>query len=170
MRGRIVVGGMGQRVEGITWEAGRIRGIGSQQSMDIVLHDPAVSRRQAEIQNTGKNWVVRDLANHALHVTYLNGTPLGRGDNRLKLQDVLQFGGLALRVTTLEEKLPEPPPPFKQATPGNGAAVPSGNGKADHINVSGTFVRVQLSAQHSWDHALHPLPLNRHPPIPLKLP
>ncbi len=84
------------------------------------------------------------------------------------MQDVLQFGGLALRVTTLEEKLPEPPPPFKQATPGNGAAVPSGNGKADHINVSGTFVRVQLSAQHSWDQALQRITLNGSTPIPLK--
>ncbi len=43
--GRIVLSGIGQRLEGLTWEADRILRIGSQQSMDIVLHDPAVSRR-----------------------------------------------------------------------------------------------------------------------------
>jgi hypothetical protein len=143
--GRIVLSGIGHRLEGLTWESENILRIGSQESMDIVLHDPSVSRRQAEIQHTGSKWVVRDLAQNPRHLTYLNGAVLGRGDHPLQPQDVVKCGGMALRVTSLEES-----PALK---PGrlSSASKPS---TGQQINASGMFVRVQAASQHSWDQAL----------------
>jgi pSer/pThr/pTyr-binding forkhead associated (FHA) protein len=149
--GRIVLSGSSQRLEGLSWESDSLLRIGSQESMDIVLYDPTISRRQAEVQFAGKNWVIRDLAQNSRYPTFLNGTALGRGDYQLKPQDLVQFGNMALRVTTLEENLLEPPPGPK---PVNGQTALAGNGKAEHINASGTFVRVQARAHHSWDQAL----------------
>jgi len=149
--GRIVLSGIGQKLEGLTWESEKILRIGSQQSMDIVLHDPSVGRRQAEVQNTGSKWVVRDLAQSPRYLTYLNGTALERGDYQLHAQDVLACGGMALRVTTLEENQPSEPAKTNPTTTGNGKPA-SSNGK--HINASGIFVRVQAATHHSWDQAL----------------
>src|SRR5207244_7173211 len=109
-----------QKLAGLTWEFESILRIGSQESMDIVLRDPSVSRRQAEIQNAGNKWVVRDLAQNPRYLTYLNGMALGRGDYRLQPHDVLKCGSLALRITTLEENLPEATAPPPQLLGGNG--------------------------------------------------
>jgi HD-GYP domain-containing protein (c-di-GMP phosphodiesterase class II) len=146
---RIVLAGLGPRLQGLSWEADGVLRIGSQDSMDIVLKDPTVGRRHAEILHSGGNWVLRDLAASPRQQTLLNGTRLERGAHQLNAEDVIQCGNLALRVTTLEttaggNAAPTPPEQAPQA---------NGNG-AQHIQTSGTYVRVQATAQNSWEQAL----------------
>jgi hypothetical protein len=146
---RIVVAGLGHRLEGLTWEADAILRIGSHDGMDIVLNDASVSRRHAEIRNTGGQWIVRDVGGSQRLYTLLNGVRLGRGDYRLKPEDVIQCGNLGLRVAALEALAPAEPTPTSMESPAvSPPRVP------EHIQASGAFVRVEAAAQNSWDQAL----------------
>jgi HD-GYP domain-containing protein (c-di-GMP phosphodiesterase class II) len=139
---RIVMAGLGRRLEGLTWEADSVLRIGSHDGMDIVLNDASVSRRHAEIRNTGGQWIIRDVGGSQRLHTLLNGMRLGRGDYGLKPEDVIHCGNLALRVAALEGLAPAERTVVSPAHP------------PEHIQASGTFVRVEAAAQDSWDQAL----------------
>jgi HD-GYP domain-containing protein (c-di-GMP phosphodiesterase class II) len=144
---RIVLAGLGPRLQGLRWEWDRNFRIGRQDNADIVLQDLSVSRLQAEVQLNGGRWAVRDLADHPRHPTLVNGARVGPAAWHLKPGDLLQCGNLGLRVEAVEGARPEPaaPPPDP----------------ALHVRTSGTVVRVQATASHSWDQALRVVALDR---------
>ncbi len=92
------------------WEADQFLRIGRLKPADIVLDDPSISRRHAEIEFTELGWVARDLGSK--NGTFLNGVRLGRSDRLLHEQDLLQCGNVVLLVEALPGEpldLAEPP-------------------------------------------------------------
>lgn len=67
--------------------------IGRVAEMDIQIDDVSVSRRQAEIQQDGAGWVVRDIGSS--NGTFVNGERLA-GDRPLKAGDEIAIGKYSL--------------------------------------------------------------------------
>jgi hypothetical protein len=156
-RPRIVLAGLGPKLDGLTWESETVLRIGRQDSLDIVLNDATVCRRHAEVVHTGDRWVIRDLARNERHPILVNGQRLEREDRKLRQLDVIQCGAMSLKVTTLEDPgaasdpiLPSLPEP---------AAKPSHK----EIRTSGGFVRVHALTNNSWDQALQNVALQATP-------
>jgi hypothetical protein len=120
--------GLSDQAAGRVWESASLLRVGRLESLEVVLNDPSVSRRHAEIELLDKVWVVRDLG--STNGTYLNQVRVGRIDQRLKNGDVLQFGNVAVRVE-LKEPLVLPQP-----------------GPAD------STLRIEMTTRHSWELAL----------------
>src|SRR5262249_13101271 len=83
------------------WEAEDRLRIGRLDSFEVLLNDPSISRRHAEIEYTEQGWVARDLGSK--NGTFLNGMRLGRIDRRLCERDLLQCGNVVLTVEALCE-------------------------------------------------------------------
>ncbi len=155
---RIVLSGVSPKLEGLQWESDSrlLLGQGGN-DLDIVLHDQSVSRRHAEVFRAPQGWYVHDLGSKT--GTLINGLRLGRDDQLLKPDDLLQCGTLVMRVGFLPGE-PEPEPAVVAVAAANGAA----NGQlvlpVSHLRTSGTFVRVQAEAQHSWEEALQKVALD----------
>ncbi|HWY87100.1 MAG TPA: HD domain-containing phosphohydrolase [Gemmataceae bacterium] len=99
---KIVLSGMGPKLEGLKWESDKLLRIGRQGNVDIALRDFSIDRVQAEVCLAGARWIIRDLSQNEIYPTLVNGTRVGRGEQPLTRQDVLQFGKLSLKVTVLE--------------------------------------------------------------------
>jgi putative nucleotidyltransferase with HDIG domain len=84
------------------WEAERRLRIGRLHTLELVFNDPSVSRRHAEVEFTGQGWIARDLG--STNGTFVNGVRLGRTDQPLHADDILQCGNLVLRVEALGEE------------------------------------------------------------------
>ena len=67
--------------------------IGRVSGMDIQIDDVSISRRQAEIQQEGDRWVVRDIGSS--NGTFVNGERLA-GDRPLKAGDEIAIGQFSL--------------------------------------------------------------------------
>lgn len=67
--------------------------IGRVAGMDIQIDDVSISRRQAEIQQDGDHWVVRDIGSS--NGTFVNGERLA-GDRPLKAGDEIAIGQFSL--------------------------------------------------------------------------
>jgi FHA domain len=67
--------------------------IGRGESMDVLIDNVSVSRRQAEIRDEGGKWVVRDLG--SANGTFVNGERL-TGDRPLRTGDEISFGKFSL--------------------------------------------------------------------------
>jgi HD-GYP domain-containing protein (c-di-GMP phosphodiesterase class II) len=127
-------------IQGLRWESDSLLRIGRQENQDVVLNHPTVSREHAEVYTSRQGWVVRDLGSTS--GTFVNGVKVGEKEWKLNQQDVLQCGGLTMTVTALEEEAPPPPLPRAPAD----------------IKTSGDFsVRIQATAQRSWEKALETL-------------
>jgi hypothetical protein len=59
----------------------------------VVLDDPRVSRRHAQLRNMGGRWILRDQG--STNGTFVNGMPVG--EHPLNAGDVVSLGGLELR-------------------------------------------------------------------------
>ena len=81
----------------LDWEAELAVVIGRMEGCDVILADPGVSRRHAEIRREGDEWVVIDLG--STNGTEINGKRVNR--HRLTPGDRLVFG-----ETTLEFRRP----------------------------------------------------------------
>jgi HD-GYP domain-containing protein (c-di-GMP phosphodiesterase class II)/pSer/pThr/pTyr-binding forkhead associated (FHA) protein len=127
-RWRIRLRGIGPQIEGKFWESDTQLRIGRLENLEVVLSDPSISRRHAEIVATEQGWVLRDLG--STNGTFLNGLRVGRADRKLRLRDVVQVGNLVLTVAVLEEDVSP-----SQETPSQG-------------------MQVEASTQHTWDRAL----------------
>ena len=106
-RPRIVLTGIGPKLQGLRWESESTLRIGRLDSLDIVLNDSSISRRHAEVVGTADGWIVRDLG--SMNGTMLNGKRLGRYDQPLRHNDVLQCGDLILGVTLQDPDAPRKP-------------------------------------------------------------
>jgi putative nucleotidyltransferase with HDIG domain len=175
----IVLSGFSPKLNGLQWQSQTRLRIGKfAPDLDIVLDDPSVSRRHAEVFATGSDWLVRDLGSK--NGTLVNGVRLSR-PQLLCPEDVIQVGNMALKVgmqppAVGAPRCPEPPndhvPP---ASVEDTALLPGGSdggGSADapvvavaapavrtappdaRIRTSGAVLRVQAIAQHSWEEAL----------------
>ena len=101
-RAKIVLSGMGPKLEGLKWESDKLLRIGRQGNVDVALRDFSIDRVQAEVCLAGARWIIRDLSQNETYPTLVNGTRVGSGEQPLTPQDVLQFGKLSLKVTVLE--------------------------------------------------------------------
>jgi HD-GYP domain-containing protein (c-di-GMP phosphodiesterase class II) len=123
-------------LEGKYWESESALRVGRFENLEIVLNDPSISRKHAEIAITEQGWVLRDLG--STNGTFLNGIRVGRTDRKLRQRDVVQFGNLVLVVQVLEEEVPL----------GSDADSPSGS------------LQVQATTSRSWEKALESLALS----------
>jgi putative nucleotidyltransferase with HDIG domain len=132
--------GLNGAVKGRTWESSELLRVGRLDPLEVVLDDASVSRNHAEVRMTERGWRLRDLG--STNGTRLNGVRVGSGQWPLRLRDLLQFGEVALVV----EALVEDPPEDSQGGPEE-------------------QMRVEATAQSSWDEALEGLAFdnNRHP-------
>ncbi len=128
MGNRVRLRGAGPQLEGKFWESDRLLRIGRMETSEIVLSDPSISRRHAEVVLGDQGWVVRDLG--STNGSFLNGVRVGQTYRKIRQRDVLQCGNLVMVVAILEEDQQAP------------TDTPAGN------------MQVQASAQHSWDEAL----------------
>jgi hypothetical protein len=55
-----VLSGVSPKLRGLEWSSAGLLPIRRQQSSEIVLSDPSVSRRHAEVMSTHRGWVIRD--------------------------------------------------------------------------------------------------------------
>jgi HD-GYP domain-containing protein (c-di-GMP phosphodiesterase class II) len=110
------------------------------------LHDLSVSRTHAEVRNQDGRWVLNDLANNERSPTYVNGLPLLGGEVALEIDDVIQFGRMRLKVTSVE------------GVNGNGSASPvsltDSTLPPSRLKTTGAVVKVQATAHRSWAEAL----------------
>jgi HD-GYP domain-containing protein (c-di-GMP phosphodiesterase class II) len=140
---RILLSGASPAIAGLRWESDRPLRIGRQSNQDIVLPDPSVSRRHAEVVSEGPVWLVRDLG--SLAGTFFNGVRVGPAGQVLRPRDVITCGNMSLTVSlvTIEE-----PPDTR----------PIGSGliqtPVQNIRTSGSYVRVEARAQNSWEQAM----------------
>ena len=81
------------------WEADHLLKIGRVAPADVVLEDPSISRRHAEIEFTELGWIARDLG--STNGTFLNGVRIGNADRLLHEQDLLQCGNVVLLIEAL---------------------------------------------------------------------
>jgi putative nucleotidyltransferase with HDIG domain len=125
---RIVLGGRSAGLHGQLWQSQSLLRIGRLKDLEVVLEDPSLSRRHAEISLTEVGWLVRDLGSN--NGTFVNGVRIGRTGQRLRQGDVLDLGQVSLKVELLHEEV------------------------ASRIKTSGRYVSVQATAQRSWEQAL----------------
>jgi putative nucleotidyltransferase with HDIG domain len=187
----IVLSGLSPKLNGLCWESENRLLIGRlANDLDIVLDDPSVSRRHAEVVATHRGWVVRDL--ESANGTLLNGVPLGKREESLRPNDVLQIGNLKLGVALRQQLEPVSSPvaegsAFSSALPldpptaerFNGLPedyrgseseekmlaeeAPTESASGSRIRTSGMFLRIRASAHHSWEEALERVTIEGQP-------
>lgn len=180
---RIVLTGTGPRLAGLRWQGEGLLRVGRQSGFEIVLPDDTVSRRHAEILCTSRGWVVCDLGSSG--GTLINGLSIRQTDGRLRLGDLVQFGGVALRVAEIvdpPQAAPPPSPPPESVslvvpapaissvahpTPLPALSTRSTESTSSthlsRIKTSGSFLKVQARSQRSWEQALEQVTRGRDP-------
>ena len=108
--------------------------IGSEQSRDICCPDASLSGEHANVTATDQGWFVFNESSRK--ETYLNGTRVGPQGHKLRRNDVIQCGKLALRVL---------------------------DAKPQFIRTSTHVVKVEAVTHRSWEKALQRL---AHAPEP----
>ena len=117
--------------------------IGRVPGMDIQIDDVSISRRQAEIQQEGDHWVVRDIGSS--NGTFVNGERLA-GDRPLKAGDEISIGQFSLffeRGLATFQPRPREAPAKEAPRPAGPAPRPAGHGDATQFMAPEDIEKVQ---------------------------
>ncbi len=98
--------GVSGPIKGHVWENPNLIRVGRLAQFELMLEDPSVSRRHAEVRRLDSEWNVRDL--ESTNGTYINGNRLGAGEHPLQPRDILQFGKVAFLVELSEATVDGP--------------------------------------------------------------
>jgi HD-GYP domain-containing protein (c-di-GMP phosphodiesterase class II) len=151
---QVALCGISPGIEGLRWETGAMLRVGRQNTFEVVIQHPSISRQHAEVVVRGQGGAIRDLG--SAKGTFLNGVPVGRAYQKLRSNDTIHFGELAMRVEIVE--------PMEAAPPRRpDVVVPpiSDTGSAAHLRASGCFLKIQAATQHSWEQTLEGSVLRR---------
>src|SRR5262249_31499962 len=140
---------------GLHWEFAAAFRIGRNDENEIVVNDPSVARRHAEIAPSRSGWSVRDMGSASgtfVHDTRVVGSPTA-----LRPRDVLRCGNIVFDVaytgsTGSTPFLVETPRPAESLS--DTKIRPILAGAERNVHVTGAHLRVQAVAQHSWEQAL----------------
>jgi putative nucleotidyltransferase with HDIG domain len=99
--------GVSGPTKGQVWEHASLIRVGRLAQFELMLDDPSVSRRHAEVRLTDAGWTVRDL--ESTNGTYINGIRVSPGDHPLSARDIVQFGKVAFLVEYTEATIEGPP-------------------------------------------------------------
>jgi HD-GYP domain-containing protein (c-di-GMP phosphodiesterase class II) len=150
---QITLCGVSPIIEGLRWESTTLLRIGRLNSLEVVINHGSISRQHAEVVVRGQGGVVRDLG--SIKGTFVNGVPVGKSYQKLRHQDTLQCGDVVLRVLFSAGEAEETPTGPKAVLLEKEAA------DATNFKTTGTFLKIQATAQHSWEQALEVAPLRR---------
>jgi HD-GYP domain-containing protein (c-di-GMP phosphodiesterase class II) len=117
------------------WYSDHALRIGSEQDREICCPDASLSAEHAQVVVTEQGWFVRNLSTRK--GTFLNGVRVGAQGCKLRRNDVIQCGKLALRVLDPKSQL---------------------------IQTSTSVLRVQAATHRSWEKALAELADPHEPP------
>jgi HD-GYP domain-containing protein (c-di-GMP phosphodiesterase class II) len=141
-RPRLRLTGQCPQLDKLRWESDTRLRIGRHGSdLDVVLHDPTISNRHAELVLTPRGWVVRDLDSKS--GTLLNDQPVNDKGAPLRNGDRLQCGRLLMSV-----ELPEPPAPNPGAPQAPSQHMQP---ESENIRTTGSFLKVQASSQRTLE-------------------
>ncbi len=136
---RIVLCGVGPKVEGLHWESDSRLRIGRRSACEVVVTEASVSREHSEIVRTADGWVLRDLGSR--YGTFVNGARMQGPEHVLRVGDLIQVGQLGFRVTAADHAAPaERPQAF--------------------IRSSTTCFNLQATTSRSWGRAVKQLASN----------
>ncbi|CAN5459873.1 hypothetical protein BH10PLA2_BH10PLA2_30290 [soil metagenome] len=130
---RIYLTGLSPSISGLTWDASDCLRVGRLESLQIMLNEPSVSRRHAEIKMTDEGWAVIDLGSS--NGTFLNDVRIGRTPQRLRQDDIIRCGEVRIRVDRLIN------PEQVESKPIDRPA---------NIQTSRTYVRLKATFKQSW--------------------
>jgi HD-GYP domain-containing protein (c-di-GMP phosphodiesterase class II) len=117
------------------WHSDGMLHIGSRKANEICWIDPSLSADHAAVEVTEDGWFVHNESSRK--GTYVNGALVGPDGSKLRRNDVIQCGKLALRVL---------------------------DPRAQIIQTSTNVVRVQAATHRSWEKALQELADPTNPP------
>jgi putative nucleotidyltransferase with HDIG domain len=121
----------------LTWDASDCLRIGRLESLQIMLNEPSVSRRHAEIKMTDEGWALIDSGSS--NGTFLNDVRIGRTPQRLRQDDIIRCGEVRIRVDRL-------------VNPDQIANKPID--RPANIQTSRTYVRLKATVKQSWEEAI----------------
>lgn len=150
----LVLTGQSPELAGLNWKSDTRLRIGRLSSdVDVVVNDGTISPHHAEIVFTRNGWVVRDLGSR--NGTFVNGERINGKQQNLRDNDRLGFGRLqfsvGLQAAIVAEPVSEPLPPMAAFV---APQPPPADEGGRSIRTSGTFLRVQATAHHSWEQAI----------------
>lgn len=154
-RPRLQLTGQCPQLDNLRWESETRLRIGRHGGdLDVVLHDPTISNRHAELVWMPHGWIVRDLDSKS--GTLLNDQPVNSKGSPLHNGDRLQCGRLLLSV-----KLSEPPQPAAPQAPSQ-AMQP----ESENIRTTGSFLKVQASSQRTPEQVVEAVAEEDDQPLP----
>ncbi len=133
---RIYLIGLSPSISGLTWDASDCLRIGRLESLEIMLNEPSVSRRHAEIKMTEEGWAMLDLGSS--NGTFLNDVRIGRTPQRLRQDDIIRFGEIRIKVDRV-------------INPERVACKPID--RPANIQTSRAYVRLKATVKQSWEEA-----------------
>lgn len=100
----IILRGVNPNFIALTWSLSESAFVGRDKTHKIFLDDNSVSRKHAEISLTKEGWQVCDLG--STNGTFINGKTISKKPFLLLINDIVQFGEIALNVQAIQDLPP----------------------------------------------------------------